>query len=166
MTQATCDEARDAITARRFVGWRGLPAGCTSDALFNVPLDDKWGQLPLGDSRTPARSRLLELSGYYRPLAYVRDGTVIAFDAMNPELADTVKALEDSLGAPESVLDWVHGTVAMPSGERVYASKGITLFLNLENRAVLHVTVYAPTTVDTYQKMLRPPRGKERERKF
>ena len=165
MTLGSCEEVRDAIAARRFVGWRGLPVGCKPDALFGVALDDQWGQLPLGDARDPARSRLLDLPGYYRPLAYVRDGIVVAFDAMNPELAGTVQALEDSLGPPEIVLDWVFGTVAMPRGERVYASRGITLFMNLENQKVVYVTVYAPTTSDAYQQKIRPPREKRPERK-
>jgi hypothetical protein len=30
----TCDAAKRAIESRRFVGWRGLPGGCTPDATF------------------------------------------------------------------------------------------------------------------------------------
>jgi hypothetical protein len=157
---ASCDNIREAIVARRFVGWRGLPAGCTSEALFGVPLDDTWGALPLGDAHARARSRLLELAGYYRPLAYARDGHIIAFDAMSPQLAGSLQELEDSLGAPDTVLDWVFGNVPMPRSERVYASRGITLFMNLETQAVVYVTVYAPTTVELYQQQLRPPREK------
>jgi hypothetical protein len=160
MTPARCEEARDAIAARRFIAWRGLPPGCTSEALFGVPLDDSWGALPLGESHERARSRLLDLTGYYRPLAYARDGHIVAFDAMNPQLASTLQELEDSLGAPDTVLDSVFGTVPMPGAERVYAGRGITLFINPSNQVLLHVTVYAPTTADVYQQKLRPPREK------
>lgn len=160
MTLASCEEVRGAIAARRFVGWRGLPARCTSEALFGVPLDDSWGALPLGASHARARSRLLDLAGYYRPLAYARDGQLVVFDAMNPQLAGSLAELEDSLGAPDAVLDWVFGNVPMPNGERVYAGRGITLFMNPENQVVIYVTVYTPTTVNAYQQKLRPPREK------
>ena len=156
----SCEEVREAIAARRFVGWRGLPAGCTTEALFGVALDDSWGAMPLGDAREPARSRLLELPGYYRPLAYVREGVPVAFDAMNPQLDGDARALVDSLGPPDATLDWTFGTVAMPGSERVHARRGITLFLNPETQAVVYVTVYAPTTVEAYMQTLRPPRAK------
>jgi hypothetical protein len=160
MTVMSCEEVREAIAARRFVDWRGLPPGCTAEQLFGVPLDSSWGALPLGDAREQARSRLLEIPGYYRPLAYARDGVVVAFDAMNPELDGDAPALAKSLGPPDATLDWIFGTVSMPGGEQVHAARGITLSLNPETQGVVYVTVYAPTTVETYLKRLRPPREK------
>jgi hypothetical protein len=160
MTVMRCEEVREAIGARRFADWRGLPPGCTAEELFGVPLDSSWGALPLGDGREQARSRLLELPGYYRPLAYARDGVVVAFDAMNPQLDGDPSALAESLGPPDATLDWIFGTVSMPGGEKVYAARGITLSLNPETQGVVYVTVYAPTTVESYLKRLRPPREK------
>jgi hypothetical protein len=160
MTTMTCEEARHAIVARHFVGWRGLPDRCAPTALFGVALDDSWGMLPLGASLEPARSRLLELAGYYRPLAYVRDDAPLAFDAMNPQLDGGWQALATDLGEPDATLDWVFGTVVMPGGERIYARRGITVFLNPETQAGVYVTLYASTSVDTYLKTLRPPREK------
>lgn len=142
------------------MGWQGLPQGCTSEALFGVPLDETWGALPLGEAHLRARSRLLELAGYGRPLAYVRDGHVIAFDGMSPDLAEAPDVLDKSLGPPEWVRDWIFGTVRMPAGERVYASRGISLFTNPETHAIVYVTLFAPTTVDHYRQTLRPPREK------
>ena len=156
----TCEAARKAIEARRFIGWRGLPAGCTPDALFGVSLDGQWGELPLGENFEQARSRLLDVGGYYRPMTYVRDGNVVMFDGMNPTLDDGWTRLSDSLGQPEATLDWVHGTVGMSGGERVYASRGITVFLNPENDFVIHISVYVPTTVEEYIKRLRLNREK------
>ena len=156
----TCEAARRAIEARRFVGWHGLPSGCTPDVLFGVPLDGSWGELPLGKSFERVQSRLLEVGGYYRPMAYVREGAVVMFDGMNPTLDGGWAALSADLGPPEATLDWVHGTVDMPGGERVYASRGITVFINPENDVVIHVSVYVPTTGDGYIKRLRPSREK------
>lgn len=164
MTQAqipmTCDAAKQAIEARRFVGWRGLPPGCAPEVLFGVKLDDTWGVMPLGSSFEKARSHLVELTGYGRALAYVRDGAVAMFDAMAPQLDGGWPALSTDLGAPEATFDWVFGTIAMPAGELVYAKRGLTIFLNPENQAVAYISVYVPTTVQEYARRLRPPREK------
>ena len=90
----------------------------------------------------------------------MRDGVAVAFDAMNPQLDSTWQALAETLGTPDATFDWVFGTVAMPGGERVYAGRGITVFLNPETQAVVYVTVYAPTTVEAYARRIRPPREK------
>ena len=162
MMNQTCEAARQAIEARRFIGWRGLPAECSPDVLFGVDLDNQWGELPLGETFGPARSRLLDINGYYRPMAYARDGNVVMFDGMNPALDYDWTELSDSLGPPDAILDWVHGTVDMPGGELVYASRGITIFLNPENDFVIHISVYVPTTVEEYIKRLRLNRKKRR----
>lgn len=156
----TCKTARSAIEARRFIGWHGLPSGCSPDALFGVALDERWGDAPLGKRFEHSRSRLLAIDGYYRPLAYVRDGAVAMFDGMNPVLDGGWATLSDDLGAPEARLDWVHATVDMPGGEWIYARRGITIFLNPENDFVIHVSVYVPTTVDGYVGRLRLNREK------
>jgi hypothetical protein len=164
MTQAqthmTCDAAKQAIEARRFVGWRGLPPGCSPDVVFGLKLDDTWGVMPLGSSFEKARSHLVELPGYGRALAYARDGLVAMFDAMAPQLDGGWPTLSADLGAPDATFDWIFGTVAMPSGELVYAKRGLTIFLNPVNQAVAYISVYVPTTVEEYARRLRPPREK------
>lgn len=154
------NSARNAIETRNFIGWRGLPSGCTPDTLFDVSLDEHWGELQLGKRFEPAKTRLLDTNGYYRPMVYVRDGVVVMFDGMNPALANSWDKLSEDLGTPEAKLDWVHGTVPMPHGERVYASRGITIFLNPENNFVIYVAVYVPTTVEGYVERLRQKREK------
>jgi hypothetical protein len=164
MTQAqipmTCDAAKQAIEARHFVGWRGLPPGCAPDVLFGIKLDDTWGVMPLGSSFEKARSHLIELPGYGRALAYARDGAVAMFDAMAPQLDGGWSALSADLGAPEATFGWFFGTVAMPGGELVHAKRGLTIFLNPENQTVAYISVYVPTTVEEYARRLRPPREK------
>jgi len=159
-TPMTCDAAKHAIEARHFVGWHGLPAGCAPDAVFGIKLDEPWGTMPLGSSFEKARTRVIELAGYGRALAYVRDGALALFDAMTPELDGGWPALSADLGPPEATFDWIFGTVAMPAGELVYAKRGLTVFLNPENRVVAYITVYMSTTVDEYAARLRPSREK------
>jgi hypothetical protein len=155
-----CESARSRIEARRFIGWTGLPAGCSPASMFGVDPDEQWGELELGERFESARSRLLALSGYYRPMGFVRHGEVVLFDGMNPALDGGWPALRNDLGAPDATLDWVHGTVRMPAGELVHARRGITVLLNPENDVVIHVSVYVPTTVEEYVSRLRLSREK------
>jgi hypothetical protein len=150
-----CEDARLAIERRRLVGWRGLPPDCTPEALFGVALDGRWGERQLGADFEPARTRLLEIDGYYRPMAYVRVGKVAMFAGMNPELETSWKELSDALGPPEAVLDWTHATTEMERGERVYARSGITVFVNPHNDFVVHLSLYVPTSTDVYFRRLR-----------
>lgn len=159
-TPPTCDDARRAIEARRFIGFRGLPTGCTPDAVFGLRIDESWGRLPLGSSADESGSRLIERAGYGGALAYERGGFVVAFDAMTPQLDGGWPALAADLGTPDATFDWVFGTVPMPGGERVYVRRGLTIFLNPENEVVVYLTAYAPTTVEEYARRLRPPREK------
>jgi hypothetical protein len=161
----TCDAARKAIESRQLRGWTGLPAGCAPAALLGVPLDTTWGQRRLGSGHGPVQSRLLELEGYYRPMASVRDGAVVMFDAMNPDLDGGWAALAADLGAPEATHDWVYGTVPMAGGERIYAKRGITVYINRDGDDILHVALYAPTTPDAYARDLRPDLQKKPLRK-
>lgn len=157
-----CEDARRAIEEIRFVGWRGLPAGCAPEALVGLALDERWGRRTLGSEELPARMHLLELAGYYRPLVSVREGSVVLFDGRNPALVDGWPALEADLGAPERTQDFVHGTVPMRAGERIHATRGITIYLNPENQMVVHLAVYVPTTADDYLSRLRPELEKQR----
>lgn len=156
----TCETARHAIAQRRFLGWRGLPAGCDPTALVGVGFDETWGLRKLGDKFQPARMRLLEWPGYYRPLVSVRDGVVVMIDGTNPELDGGWAALAADLGAPEATRDFVHGTTPMAGGEHIYASRGITVFVNPDNQFVVHVAVYPATTVADYLERLRPSLSK------
>jgi len=161
-TMNGCERAAWAIRDRDVIGWQGLPTGCRPEDLFGVPVDDQWGERQLGEDCEPARSRLLDIDGYYRPMAFVRDGDVVLFDGMNPALSVSWRTLADDLGEPETRLDWVHGTVPMPAGEMVYARRGITVSLNPSNEFVAYLTLYPPTDVDHYVRLLRQSRAKWR----
>jgi hypothetical protein len=156
MSALSCDEARRAIEERRFVGWRGLPADCTPVALFRVPYEpDAWSRRHLGRQSPDARVRGLDIPGYYRASLTAVDGIVIMFDAMHPTIEGSDALLAD-LGQPEAVLDWMYGTLPMPRSEHIHASRGITVFLNLDTGKILHIAVYPATTASDYIDRLRP----------
>jgi len=155
----TCEDARRAIEARQFAGWRGLPVGCTAAELFGIPPDAEFGYRKLGTRE--ARQHLLELPGYYRPLVTVRDSVVVLFDGTNPALDTGLPALLMDLGEPAAKEDFDHGTYKIPAGEWIYPDRGITVFVQTDGSAIMHVAVYAPTTLATYLDELRPDLGKK-----
>ncbi|MBD2198158.1 MULTISPECIES: hypothetical protein [Calothrix] len=153
-----CESIRQSIETRNFLGWRGLPAECTAQDLFtNIPTDLSDRPVrPLGSDFNQAIFVLLELPGYYRPMASFRHNQLIMFDAMNPDLAGGFAPLHQDLGEPATRLDWHYGTLSIPTGEWVYPERGITVFLNTTADKALHIAVYQPTTLSEYERNLRP----------
>jgi len=158
-----CSTTKKRLAARDFVGWRGIPANCDAADLFGSPPADLASRprRNLGDEFVPAQLWLLDLPGYYRPIASLVDGRLVLFDGMNPELAGPFAALRDDLGTPAGRLDWERGTLTISGGEWVYPERGITLFVDPDAaNTALHVAVYHATTLDVYRRTLRPHLGK------
>jgi hypothetical protein len=156
--------ARRAIESRQLVGWRGLPAGLSPAELFpGLPPDQSgWARRSLGDEFAPADFAVLEIEGYYRPTVSSRDGTVVLFDGMNPEVPGGLGPLSGDLGRPAALLDYASGTLPVKAGEWPYPERGITLFVNTTADRLLHLALYAPTTLEDYERRLRPHLGKTR----
>lgn len=156
----TCDAAKMAIETRRFVGWTGLPEGCSPEEMFGVVFDpDEWPERTLGAEAT--RWHVLDTPGYYRPMVSARRGIVVLFDGRTPQIDGGWAPLAKDLGEAEANLEWLNGGVPTPGGEWVYPSRGITIFLDPEGNIPLHVALYAPTTLEVYETTLRPKFGKK-----
>lgn len=158
MTKNNCAAIRKAIETRNFLGWQGLPAECTAKELFdNIP--DDLSDRPtrsLGDDFQSATFVPVELEGYYRPMANFRQGQLVLFDGMNPDLAGGFAPLHKDLGEPAARLDWYYGTLEIRAGEWVYPERGITVFLNTTADKALHIALYHSTTLAEYNRILRP----------
>jgi hypothetical protein len=165
MTTDACQTAAHAIQVRNFVGWRGFATGCTPHALvpgLPDPMPDL-GEQPsrrLGADASSAAFVLLDLPGWYRPMASFRAGELVLVDGMNPELDGGAAPLLAELGAPATKLDWSYGTLPIAQAEWPYPDRGITVFLNTTSDKVLHLALYQPTTLDVYLRSLRPPLAK------
>ncbi|MDQ2807307.1 MAG: hypothetical protein M3Z04_10420 [Chloroflexota bacterium] len=158
MPPVSCTTARQALETRDFLDWQGLPDACTAHDLWaDVPQD--LSDLPrrlLGDKAEAAVFVLLDLPGYYRPLASFCAGKLVLFDGTNPELAGGFAPLRANLGEPVARLDWYHGTLPIPAGEWVYPARGITVFVNTTAEEILHIALYRSTSLATYCSSLRP----------
>ena len=127
--------------------------------MFEVTFEaDEWPVRTLGS--VPTRWHRLEVHGYYRPMVSAREGVVVLFDGMNPQLDGGWPSLARDLGEPEAKLEWIDGSVPTPDGELVYAARGITVFLDTDMTA-RHIAVYQPASIDEYVKTLRPRLGKK-----
>jgi hypothetical protein len=142
------------LRAHDFVGWEGLPADCAPASLGAEGSPEEWAAFPLGDEFEPASFTLLDLEGYVRPRVSVRDEHIVLFDATHPQV--DFPALMADLGDPDERHDYVHGFLPVGEGEWVYASRGITAFVNASFDKLLHIALYAPTTPTIYRARLRP----------
>jgi hypothetical protein len=149
--------ALDRIRRRDFIGWTGLPADLAPADLGADGDPESWAPRRLGEAHEPARRRGLDLEGYRHPEVSVREGRVVLFDGAFPQL--DYDALIADLGDPEERLDYVHGFIHVGEGEWIYGARGITVFINTDATQLLHIAVYAPTTVAEYVAHLRPKLG-------
>ncbi|MDH3600590.1 MAG: hypothetical protein OEU26_13220 [Candidatus Tectomicrobia bacterium] len=158
MSKENFTAIRQAIKTRDFVGWNGLPASCAPSDLFDdFPVDPSDRPVrPLGELFQPSVFVLLDIDGYYRPTASIRDNELVLFDGMTPDLLGGFARLRDDLGGPAARLDWFYGTLEIPNGEWVYPERGITIFLNTSTDKALHIAVYQRTDLDNYVSTLRP----------
>jgi hypothetical protein len=150
----TCDEALRAFAARRFADWRGLPACTLADIRRHFELlDDEPHPGQLG--RRAASWTAMTVEGYDEPVQlWFDEQHVLLLLAEYPELPDW-PALAKKLGEPAAKLDSHLSTLLIPGSEWVYPGRGISLFVNPENMALLRVAVYAPATLAEYEAGLR-----------
>lgn len=149
MHEMTCDVAIERIAARRFIGWRGLPRGCSMER-FGVRADETYDRWQHG----------VDLAGYYMPGVKLAHDEVILFQGARPELE--WPALAADLGEPEARLDNFMGTVRLPGSEWVYASRGITVFVTEDRLRLYHIAVYPPMALEEYRAPYRLDLEKQR----
>ena len=146
------------LVARRFADWRGLVPGTTvDDAAAALDVDRSWtGAGVLGSERRPAAWFAASADGYADGLrVWTVDDRVVLIDAREVRLAGGVSSLLAALGAPAATLDSYLGVLEIPRSELVFPDRGLTVYVNPENRALLRIAVYAPATLDLYVRDLR-----------
>jgi len=83
-------------------------------------------------------------------------GRVVVVEGLGPRDSAGMPLLAPELGRPDAVFDAVLGPVLVGNAERVYADRGVALHVFPETGALLRVVVFAPTTVEDYQRRLQP----------
>jgi hypothetical protein len=145
-------EALRQIAERDLAGWQGLPHCSLADVTGAF---DRVGD-GVGSGRIGVHRRdyvLVATPAYEEPLrVWLDEGDdVVALDVEYPPLPD----LAARLGEPEARRDFHWAGLDLAGGELVYASRGITVFVNPENRDVLRVALYPAGSLEDYDGLWR-----------
>lgn len=145
------------------VDWTGLAPGLNVDDLTTagVIIDPELtGTGTLGSAEVPAQWFAAESFVYEHGVrVWVRDDQVVLITGdlpVGPDGEPPVAGGLDELGPPERVFGSYLGRVQLEDAEQVFAARGLALTINPENNLVLSVYGFAPTTVDDYERTVRP----------
>jgi hypothetical protein len=147
------------FSRRDFGAWSGLPrATPLADIARLFPLEDDWrGVGRLGSDLKETRYAYITIEGFEQQVRIWlnEDNNIILMDVEYPTLPFSLSSLLDRLGTPDAKLDSYFGMLFLQQSEWIYANRGLTLFINPENSALLRIAVYASSTLDEYVKSLR-----------
>jgi hypothetical protein len=151
-------DALRAFAVADLTDWCGVPGDlgvAYAGAVF--PLDEApTGEGFLGEERRPASWLSAESATYEGGLrVWHEDGRVLLLEGRDPVDAEGRPLVAPKLGQPEAALDTVLGGLTLPGGERIYATRGLTVRVNPED-GLLGVLGYGLTTADFYRARRRP----------
>ena len=154
-----CATAWQAIKAREFRDWHGLPEGCAYedfDSEFSR-LRDEYGQGGLGRKYVPARYRIHLAKGYDHHLkVWFREETISLIEIAYPTLPYPAGELLRRLGAPGLELDYHLDIMPVTKGAWVYPSRGLALFLDAGHGAVMGIALFHPCDPAQYLDEIHP----------
>lgn len=152
----SCAAALERVRSWDLRGWHGWPADCTAAALeegLGAPNRGE-GRGFLGAERREHTFRTYPVEGADEPLrVWQADGRPVMLDIEDPPLAaGGWKAAAAAWGDPEAKLDFVWGQLPLEGGEWVWARRGVTVFVNPANDALLRVALYPSVSLDEYRR--------------
>jgi hypothetical protein len=159
-----CGSALDALTHRRLAVWEGWPAACgfAEIALAIDVTQTGDNDVSLGTAKTAAtRDRVSTMvisdARYVSLDLYQRDGHVVRIDVDESALGGDVKELVDALGPPEARLPYSMWGFTHPTGQWLWPSRGLVLYVDRASHKVRRAGVFAPTDLATYKRELAWP---------
>jgi hypothetical protein len=149
-----CADALRAFAEHRLANWRGLPACTLAEVAAHWTLLDDQAHPGRIGHRSASRTSA-QVHTYDEPVDIWFDGEQVFLLLVEyPEFEGWPELLKQ-VGEPVAKLDSYLGTLLIPGSEWVYPERGLTLYVNPENRALLRLAVYAPTTLERYEAELR-----------
>ncbi|MFT3699402.1 MAG: hypothetical protein QM831_40010 [Kofleriaceae bacterium] len=156
-----CEEAIEALSKFSFSRWQGLPPCKLSDLTM---------ERSEGRGRELGTDKRLCFTKVARDLA-VGDGSEIVysldlidvvradFDTSNASFETTEKAKDaiEVYGLPEAKLPYSIWGFTHATGQWVWPSRGIVIYVDPKNTTIEHVGVFAPTDLATYRRTLAWP---------
>jgi len=150
--QSPCQDALKRFAQQHFEQWTGLPTNCSLvEVLAQFKrLNNGVGYGTLGTE--PAQFLMVVVPNYPEPVrVWYRSEQVVLLDVAYP---DFLKGKVAALGEPAARLDYYWKRLLIPGGLWVFPSKGLALYVNSANGALIHLTVFSPTTLEQYQQAL------------
>lgn len=160
-SRLTCEEALILFTNKEFEQWHGLPSECQISDIFSlfksITEDASVGKL--GSEYIPSFYKVYVLENYNEPIqVWFKDNAILKIEAKYPQLsANQYQAITKALGEPTDKLDYYFDILMIPNGEWVYPKRGISLFLNADGTGLVNLSVYHPTSLETYKRNIRKP---------
>jgi hypothetical protein len=141
-----------------FTGWYGLAHPTRlSDAEHLFEVEHGWrGRGRLGSDREEHDFVYSKVKRSERPLRlWLRRNDIILIDREYPPITRSLTTLLSDLGTPEAKEDSYLGMLLLAGSEWIYASRGLTLFLNPENASLLRIAAFEPSDLASYLSRLR-----------
>ena len=135
----------------------GLPAGArVADLIPDFsPESEPWGQATLGREHRTARFMVREsVTGHRVRLWFDSEYRLLLVDFNYPGLMIPPTELVEGLGEPEAELVGEDDLLSNLR-ERVFASRGLSLISDADDRFVVRIVAFAPTTADDYVQRIR-----------
>lgn len=151
----TCAAALDRVRSWDLRGWHGWPEDCTRAAVeerLGAPNPGE-GRGFLGTERREHSYQTFAVKGAEEPVrVWSADGRPVMLDVEYPTLAVGWKDAASAWGEPDARLDFDWGHTPIQGGEWVWARRGVTVFINPANDALLRVALYRPVALDDYRR--------------
>jgi hypothetical protein len=148
------------IVTRDFREWHGLPEQASVEDLATISIVDAERRATgwLGESKRRTEWLPATVTGYDQGVRlWVEQGLnrIVLLDVERPSLKTELDVLIDAIGAPVAKLDSYLGTFRLQDSEWIFASRGLTLYVNPETGALLRLAVYPATDLEKYRHNLR-----------
>jgi hypothetical protein len=158
--ESRCSEALANAFAGGWASWAGLPADCELTDVEAVVSEvaEARGRGSLGLEHVTTESTTARHPQLDKPLKiWLRDDGVRLIEVSYPRVEDAYSVLTTKLGEPEAKLDYYQRTLLYERSAYVYPRRGLALFFNPDRSALISIYLFAPTSLDTYQRELHHP---------
>jgi hypothetical protein len=143
-------------------GWRGLPSDLTlAEVTADFPRDSDWaGSAQLGRCHREAGYLWVDMPDHEKLRVWFDSERVVLLDLACSRLRVQPGLLAGLFEAglfeesPASLDTW-QGTLPMPQSELVFPAHGLAAFVNHETKAIWHMALFPPVTLDAYMDDLR-----------
>lgn len=154
----TCAAALDALKRVDFAGWDGLP-DCGGPELADLVDSERGVDRELGSAHVDAWTRRALLVDPDGPpelvLAFGSDERAIV--RIDLDVERPAQGAIDAFGPPEARLPYALWGFTQPSGQWVWPSRGIAVYVDPRGETIHHVGVFAPTDLAAYRRALAWP---------